>query len=232
MDDIVLGAALETARAEKRTRPQAVIFDWDNTLVETWPAIHEALRRTFEQYGREPWTFEETKQRVRKSMRESFPPLFGDVWEEAGAFFKDAFTSIHLDLLKPAPGAAQMLADLCDSGFYLGVVSNKNGDVLRDEAAFLGWQNFFGKIVGALDAEHDKPAADPVVMALSQSGIPCGPDVWFVGDTDVDLECAAIAGCVPVLVRSEAPGKEEFDEYPPDIYVNSCVTLSNLLRRL
>ncbi|MBT3361299.1 MAG: HAD family hydrolase [Rhodospirillales bacterium] len=220
------------ARVAKVARPRAVIFDWDNTLVETWPSIHEALRRTFIQYGREPWTYEETTQRVRKSMRESFPPLFGDAWEEAGAYFKGEFTSIHLDLLKPAAGAAEMLTDLNDSGFYLGVVSNKHGDVLRDEAAFLGWQGFFERIIGAFDAKGDKPAVDPVEMALSRSDIQCGPDVWFVGDTDVDLECAAISGCVPVLVRSEKPGKEEFDEYPPDIYVNNCLTLSNLLRRL
>ncbi|MBL6945857.1 MAG: HAD family hydrolase [Rhodospirillales bacterium] len=219
-------------RSAKITRPRAVIFDWDNTLVETWPAIHEALRRTFNHYGLEPWTFEETKQRVRKSMRESFPPLFGDTWEEAGAYFKDVFTSIHLDLIKPAEGAAEMLTDLRDSGLYLGVVSNKHGDVLRDEAAFLGWQRLFARIIGAFDAERDKPATDPVEMALSKSDIPCGPEVWFVGDTDVDLECAAISGCVPVLVRPEAPGKREFDEHPPDIYVNNCLTLSNLLRRL
>jgi len=225
-------AVVDMARAANVTRPQAVIFDWDNTLVETWPAIHEALRVTFVHFGREPWTLEQTKKRVRKSMRESFPPLFGDAWEEAGAYFKDAITSIHLDLLKPAAGAVEMLTDLCDSGLYLGVVSNKNGDILREEAAFLGWQGYFGRIVGALDAKRDKPAVDPVEMALSHSKIECGPDVWLAGDTDVDLECAANSGCVPVLVRSEAPGKQEFDEYPPAIYVKDCLTLSNLLQRL
>ncbi|MBL6946143.1 MAG: HAD family hydrolase [Rhodospirillales bacterium] len=224
--------AADLVRCADIARPRAIIFDWDNTLVETWPAIHEALQRTFNQFGLEPWTFEETKQRVRKSMRESFPPLFGEAWEEAGAFFKDAFTSIHLDLLKPADGAAEMLADLCDAGIFLGVVSNKNGDILRDEAAFLAWQKFFGRIVGSFDAERDKPAADPVMMVLSDSGIRCGPEVWFAGDTDIDLECAVTAGCVPVLVRSEAPRKEEFDEFPPAIYVSNCLALSNLVQRL
>lgn len=213
-------------------RPKAVIFDWDNTLVETWPAIHAALTRTFERYGLKPWTFEETKQRVRKSMRESFPPLFGERWQEAGAFFKEAFTAIHLDFLKPAPGAAEMLADLKAHGLYLGVVSNKNGDILREEAVHLGWQGYFGRIVGAFDAPRDKPAADPVHLALAGSGIACGPEVWFAGDTDIDLECAVAAGCIPVLVRPEPPCDGEFDEYGPAHYVKGCLALSNLMRRL
>lgn len=213
-------------------RPRAVIFDWDNTLVETWPAIHAALTSTFTHYGMESWTFEQTKQRVRRSMRESFPPLFGARWEEAGAFFKDAFTAIHLDYLKPAADAEAMLADLKGRGIYLGVVSNKNGDVLRQEAEHLGWGGYFGQIVGAFDAAHDKPAADPVHLALSGSGIACGPEVWFAGDTDIDLECAAISGCIPVLVRADPPCNGEFDEHPPAHYVMGCLALSNLIRRL
>ena len=27
--------------------PRAIIFDWDNTLVDVWPAIHDALNTTF-----------------------------------------------------------------------------------------------------------------------------------------------------------------------------------------
>lgn len=222
----------ESVRAAGFGRPRAIVFDWDNTLVETWPAIHAALVRTFEQFGLEPWTFEQTKARVRKSMRESFPPLFGERWEEAGEFFKASFRAIHLDMLKPAAGAAEMLADLRESGVYLGVVSNKHGDVLREEAAHLGWQGFFGRIIGAFDAERDKPAADPVRLALDGAGVACGPDVWFAGDTDVDLECALTAGCVPVLIRSDAPEKGEFDEFPPSLYVTHCLALSNLVRRL
>ena len=27
----------------KLPKPKAVIFDWDNTLVDTWPLIHQAI---------------------------------------------------------------------------------------------------------------------------------------------------------------------------------------------
>ena len=67
--------------------PRAVLFDWDGTLVNSWPVIHESMNRTLETMGYPQWTFEETLQRVRKSLREAFPELFGDRWEAARDVF-------------------------------------------------------------------------------------------------------------------------------------------------
>lgn len=58
------------------TAPRAVLFDWDNTLVDSWQIIHEALHETFVAFDREPWTIEQTKAWVRHSMREAFPKAF------------------------------------------------------------------------------------------------------------------------------------------------------------
>jgi len=184
-------------------RPRAIIFDWDNTLVDSWVVIQDALNTTFREFGVTEWTLEETKVRVAKSMRDSFPELFGEQWEAAGKAFYGHFEAIHLDRLTPLPGAAEMLAELSDLGIYLGVVSNKTGKLLRLEAEKLGWNKHFGNIIGATDAPRDKPAKDPVLMALDGSGIQPGLDVWFAGDARIDMECALNAGCTPVLVRAE-----------------------------
>ena len=125
-----------------------------------------------------------------------------------------------------------MLKELSRPGIYLGVVSNKSGDYLRQEADFLGWTGYFGHIIGAFDAEHDKPAPDPIDLALAGSGIERGDSVWFAGDMDIDLECAVNGGCVPVLVRRNEPQKGEFAEYPPIFHVKSCLELSMLVMSL
>ena len=170
--------------------PRAVLFDWDNTLVDSWGTIHAALHETFVTMDVEPWTFEETRRRVRYSMRESFPKLFGDAWEDASRVFYDAFERLHIEHLAPQDGADEMLSALEDWGAWLGVVSNKTGCYLRQEAGHLGWDAYFRQIVGAGDAPRDKPAEDPLHMALSGSGIAAGDSVWFVGDADVDMEFA------------------------------------------
>ncbi len=214
------------------TRPRAVIFDWDNTLIDSWGAIHDAQNHVFERFGMRPWSMEEIRRRVRGSMRDSYPALFGDRWREAGEIFYARFTQYHLETLTPLPGAAALIERLHAAGIYLAVVSNKKGDYLRQEAAHLGWDRWFGRIVGAFDAAEDKPSVIPVDLALADSGIAPGPDVWFAGDADIDLECATRAGCVPVLVRAEAPAAGEFDVHPPTLHACDCIALSNMLMRL
>ncbi len=86
----------------KLPAPKAVIFDWDNTLVDTWPVIHAALNATLKEMGHAEWTFEQTKARVRKSMRDSFPELFGDKWEKAGEIYQAQYRGMHLQDLETA----------------------------------------------------------------------------------------------------------------------------------
>jgi len=183
------------------SRPRAILFDWDNTLVDNWPAIHEALNATFAAMGHDPWTLAETKARVRRSLRDSFPEMFGARWTEARKIFYDTFAAVHIDRLAPVAGVEETLNWLAGKDIYLAVVSNKSGKYLRAEARALGWERFFGRLVGATDAEADKPAAAPVRLALEGTGIAPSRDVWFVGDGAIDVQCALAAGLRPLLLE-------------------------------
>lgn len=213
-------------------RPKAVIFDWDNTLIDSWTTIHAALFETFEAMGHTPWTLEETRERVRYSMRESFPALFGDRWQEAGAIFYAAFEKLHIETLQPLPGAADMLAGLHGNGICLAVVSNKTGRYLREEARHLDWMPYFHKVVGAGDASRDKPAEEPVHLALEGSAVEPGAQVWFVGDSGIDMEIAHRTGCVPVLIRQEERLGEEFVQFQPRVRFDSCIELASCVSTL
>lgn len=213
--------------------PRALLFDWDNTLIDSWGAIHHALSTTFKAMGLDPWTLEQTRERVRASARDSFPVLFGTRADEAAEIFYRTFEAEHLDNLRERDGAGIMLHALAGLGtLYLAVVSNKQGYLLRREAAHLGWSDYFDRLIGATDAARDKPAPDAVALALADSGIAPGPEVWFVGDTDIDMECAVNAGCVPVLLRPAAPRADEFGGHTPKLHVPSCAALLEALGAL
>jgi len=214
------------------SRPKALIFDWDNTLVDTWPLIHAALFETFTAMGHTPWTLEETKTGVRRSMRERFPELFGDRWMVARDVFYDSYERLHLERLTACAGAGETLAGLHEAGFYLAVISNKTGRFLRAEARHLDWDGYFGQLIGAGDAARDKPAPDPVALALEGSGVAAGGDVWMIGDADVDMEIAHATGLVPVLVLGGAQPEGEFDRFPPDLHVASCLALLGMVKEL
>jgi phosphoglycolate phosphatase len=212
-------------------RPRALLFDWDNTLVDTWDTIHHALVVTFTAMGREPWTLAETKLKVARSLRDAFPVLFGDRWEEARKLYLDSFVAVHLERLTAMDGAAAMLEALAADGFYLGVVSNKTGNILRREADHLGWTRHFQRLVGAGDAALDKPHAAPVLLSLDASGIDIR-EAWYVGDTALDMECAGNAGCLGVLLGGRPIEEESFAEFPPDLHFPACEALVRYVRGL
>ena len=207
-------------------RPRAIVFDWDNTLVDTWQTVHHALQATLEAMGHELWSLEETRARVRHSLRNAFPKLFGERWQEARGIFFDAFERVHIENLAPLAGAAEMLQSLKDHGLYLAVVSNKTGHYLRKEVEHLGWEGHFARLVGAGDAERDKPEADALLLALEGSEIRPGPEIWFAGDAGIDMEIAHRTGCVPVLLHRIDTDAEEFVEWPPALLFDGCASLA------
>ena len=212
-------------------RPRAVIFDWDNTLVDSWVCIQESYNMTFRHFGMPEWSLDETQARVAASIRDSFPAMFGERWGEARDVFTASFEAIHMEHLRPLPGAAGMLESLRAAGLVLAVVSNKRGAFLRKEAQVMGWRQHFAHLIGADDAEADKPDAAPVRMALASTGVAPGPDVWFVGDSPIDMHCAVNSGCIPVLMRPYPPYEGEF-AHAPERFFSGCADLAELVREL
>ncbi len=181
------------------TRPAAILWDWDNTLVDGWAAIEAGLNAAFRAFGLPEWDRATVLARVRKSLPESFPPMFGAEWERARDIFYATVRSCHLDVLHPMPGALHAI-EAAGTIAPQAVVSNKQGALLRAEAAHLGWASHFGTLVGAGDASADKPSAAPLLLALERLGLHASPDVWYVGDTALDMQAARAAGCRAVLL--------------------------------
>lgn len=209
--------------------PTAALFDWDNTLVDTWPAIHDAINHTLKAMGHTQWSFEETKARAKKSLRESFPELFGTDWHTAKDIFYTRFEKSHIEQLTPLPQAEQLLQLLSYNNIPLAVVSNKTSKYLHDEIKHLGWSDYFASIVGAGDAKKDKPDPAPVMLALKNAGISNDYNIWFLGDTDVDLLCARHSQCHSILLRRQAPASDEFLTAPPKWHFKDCQALINAL---
>ncbi len=208
--------------------PDAVIFDWDNTLIDAWPCILDCYNQTFRHFGMPEWSLEEGKQNIARSLRDSFPSMFKDRWQDAREIYYQAFAASHIERMVPFPHAETMLKTLVDKGIYIAVVSNKLGHFLREEATHLGWDTMFGALVGATDAVRDKPDPAPVDLALEPSGLVPSHKVWFVGDSFIDLQCAHQSGCLPVLMRPEPPGLDEFNAFPHNIYVENGQKLLSL----
>jgi phosphoglycolate phosphatase len=198
-------------------RPRAVVFDWDGTLVDSWRAINEAINATMTAFDLPTWDMAQTKQHVRHSMRNSFPKYFGERWQEAADLFYENYGRVHIDYTVGLSGARDLLEAIGQAGAYMSVISNKNGDYLRREASALGWDGYFGRVIGATDCTEDKPSSMPLASVLEGTGIGFGREVWYVGDAGIDIELAENAGCIAIMVGA---GDSDYPSQPDRLFAD------------
>lgn len=215
---------------EQLLPPKAIIFDWDNTLVDSWEGIREAYNATFTHFGMPLWSLAETQANVAGSMRDTFPQMFGSRWEEARDVFYATVHTMGTRHLTPLKGALSLLQWLRQQEIHAAVVSNKNGALLRKDIESLGWNSFFCGMVGAGDCAQDKPAIEPILSVLETTGLQPSRQVWFVGDSHIDIRCGQNAGCRTVLLHPESLPKE--DSLQPDDHLPDCEAFLGFLRKL
>jgi len=207
--------------------PAAVLFDWDHTLVDSWKTILYAINNTLITFGLEPWTEHFAAANIQRSGRDSFPQWFGNRAQEAQDLFYKIMAEEHLQGLNPMPDSQGLLDILHQKGIPIGVVSNKSSAFLRKEVAYLKWEHYFQVVVGAGDSIRDKPAADPLLLALKKLDVPASRKVWMIGDAPVDWDCAIAAGCQPVAIF------DRFEHHSPLIVsIENCGDLKKIFSKM
>lgn len=190
-------------KLEELPRPELIIFDWDDTLVDNYAAIHLAINAARAAFGQPVWTLAETRQNCRIALKEIFPIWFGVDWPKAQEVFYATFAAEHINRLRPKSFADALLVKLAKQRIPLAVNSNKQSGFLRAEIKHLGWEDYFAVVVGAGDVDKGKPAPDGINKIRQITRI-TSPQVWFVGDNQVDYETALAGSCVAVIIGKQA----------------------------
>ena len=210
------------------TLPQAILFDWDNTLVDSWKISYLVFNKTLIHFGFSPIAEQEFLSQAQEglSVKEKFPLVFGKEWMTIAHFYYKTYKNDHLNLLKPLKGAKELLIYLKNKNVPMAIVSNKKQDLLLKEVEFLNWNEYFGGIIGSCDGRDDKPSDLPGKIALESVGVPPSKEVLFVGDTWVDFRCARNLGCFPVLLGKADLSEEDVQDLKrfPD-----CIALGTYL---
>ncbi len=211
--------------------PKVILFDWDNTLVNTWPIIFASLTRVLETMGYKPWSEKEALERSANSLKDYFPDFFGEDWEEAMELYYSSFESLYLSRIEELKESSKCLEYIKNNtNIQMAVISNKKGHYLRAEATKLGWNGYFKNLVGAGDALRDKPDGSAVEMALMGTGAKKNlADVWIVGDSHIDMECAHKNGCVGIFIESNNINEELLKPYRIAKRFESCLALKEFI---
>ncbi len=201
-----------------------LLFDWDGTLVDSAQLGLVAFEQSFAVLG-VPFDHE-IYSRVYSPNWYSVYEAMGlpkEKWQMADELWIQHYGE---QIAQPVDGAQQMIMDLKQKGYRLGVVSSGSDCRVSREIKELGLDNVFEVIVCNEQMENKKPHPEGLETAMLLLG--CSrEESCYVGDSPEDIEMGKRARMLTVGVRSAYPTSWKLESYGPDIYVESLTELSN-----
>lgn len=194
--------------------PKGIFFDWDGTLVNTIPVLLRAHNYACAVIGAPAWSIDDFYGHMKYSSLELYPRLYGDRSKEALDALYGYMNEHHLNGLEDLNGAMQLVEFLAAQNVGMGVVSNKKHELLLREVDHFSWGKHLPIRIGAGHAKADKPSAEPLLLALQESGLSSN-DIWYVGDTVTDMLVAKHTGCKAVLITGGDDKREIIEEFKP-----------------
>jgi phosphoglycolate phosphatase len=210
-------------------RPEAIFLDWDGTLVDSFNFLLQAHNHVRAIFSMTPFTPEQFNEYFGQPRELLYKNLYGKNGTEAKTHFEQFVVKHHLTYLKPMDGAETLIKTINNMKIKTGVVSNKKGEFVRREIEHFGWAAMLPIIVGAGEAPQDKPAADPLLLAMSLAGAKKPENVWYIGDSETDALCARNAGCIMLLIDHANIRADWIADYKPTLVVKNCEELSDFL---
>jgi len=212
---------------------EAVVFDWDGTLIDSRAALLAAWHESTEAVlGRRfPATEAEEREVFTLPGSAIWPRLAGDAPEldTLAKRFQQAYERAG-KLVRAFPGIPEALAVLREAGVAVGVVTSKARSRFALDVHRAGLEDLIDASVCDGDAPAAKPDPSPVLVALDRLGV-SPADVLMVGDTAVDITAGLRAGTGVVGVLWGASTEEELREAGAETLVARPDELRNVVLR-
>jgi 2-phosphoglycolate phosphatase len=210
---------------------QAVIFDFDGTLADSYAAITASVNHVRGLHGLGPLGIDEVKWHVGRGPDYLIQHTVGcDDVEADVQRYRAHHPSVMQPLTHLLPGAAEALAAVQRSGRRAGVCSNKPRPFTMALLQSLEIASTIDVVIGPEDAAHPKPAPDMLVLALQRLAV--GKDaVLYVGDMTVDIQTARSAGVPVWVVPTGSDTREALERARPDRVLRDLSELAALLER-
>lgn len=179
------------ASAPRAALPEAAIFDWDGTIVDTLPLIYRANVRVLGELGislSRAWFRERYTPDWRSGYRELGVPEH--LWDRTSRRWAEEMGRMRPRALPWARGGLRRLRA---QGVRLGLVTASTRAVVEPNLERLGMAGLFESAWYADDVANGKPHPEALLGALGELGLGAHRTV-YVGDTVTDLEMARAAG--------------------------------------
>lgn len=209
-------------------RIEAVVFDWDGTLLDSFDADSSAYLAVFREMGI-PWGLDELALHYSPNGHHLYraAELPRARWDAATKVWRKNYDDRRSKLV---PGARRVLTQIARR-YRLGLVTSGHRDRVRRQLRRLGLTGLFAVRVCAEDTRHKKPHPAPLRLALRQMRLKPAACI-YVGDSAHDLEMARRAGARAIAVLGRFPTEKAIRAANPDVLLDSLIQLPAALASL
>lgn len=206
----------------------AVLFDFDLTLVDSRAAVAECVNFSLRRLGLPEVEPTRAHATIGLTLAQAFAALTGVVEPEPASLFTRYFAEradvVTLDLVLFYAAVPGLLAELKARGIRTGIVSSRYRYRIEAilHASALG--SAIDQVIGFEDVPEHKPHPAGVNAALARLGVD-GTRALFVGDHVVDALAAKAAGVRFVGVLSGVTSSAQFAQVGAHEVVDSVAEL-------
>lgn len=182
---------------------EAILFDWDGTLVDSLGAFHVANAAVMKAFGL-PFDVVRYRRHYAPDWREMYRRLGvpHDRIDEANTMWHATFAQ-GSDDVAAFPGVADALGRLTATGAVLGIVTAGHRDIVEPQLDQTGLAALLPVRVFGDDLPVHKPDPEPLRLALRLAGDGHHPTTTiYVGDAPTDMRMAVAVGARAVGIES------------------------------
>jgi pyrophosphatase PpaX len=211
---------------------KGVLFDLDGTLADTVELILMSYRHTMRTHLGEAPPDDRWLATMGTPLGDQLL-AFARNPTEARAMLETYTTyqrGVHDQMVRPFPGAVEVLAELRERGCRVGVVTSKREEVAVRTLTVCGLADHVETLVCAEHVNRGKPDPEAVHIALEALGLrDHASDVLFVGDSPFDLRAGRAAGTRTAAVCWGACTRDTLVADGPDFVLESLFDLRELM---
>jgi phosphoglycolate phosphatase len=208
-----------------RVPPQAVIFDWDGTLLDSYQSDARAYVAMFAKLG-VAWNLADLEKHYSPDWHQVYraASLPKSQWAIADRWWRNFYRGERPAL---QPGARRILERLARR-YRLALVTGGSAWRVRPQLRASALTTLFETRVFADDAPKRKPHPAPLHVALKR--MKCQSEVCvYVGDTPEDVVMARSAGMPVVGIVGHSPVAARLRAARPDALIERLAELPGLL---